>query len=97
MPVWFGFPSIKSDLMSEVRFHVEYIAYDGSKGECKVIDFCGSRARQPPGGAPSLLAADVRFTPFFQLMAVCCSLWYWLGFYRNLQQLSSVSQNHLSR
>ena len=24
------------------------------------------------------------------LMAVCCSLWCWLGFYRNLQQLSSV-------
>jgi len=26
-----------SDLMSEVQFHVESIAYDGSKGECKVI------------------------------------------------------------
>ena len=34
-----------SDLMSEVRFHVESIAYDGSKGEFKVIDFCGSRVK----------------------------------------------------
>ena len=33
------------DLMSDVRFHVESIAYDGSKGECKVIDFCGSRVK----------------------------------------------------
>ena len=31
--------------MSDVRFHVESIAYDGSKGECKVIDFCGSRVK----------------------------------------------------
>ena len=34
-----------SDLMSEVRFHVESVAYDGSKGEFKVIDFCGSRVK----------------------------------------------------
>ena len=33
------------DLMSDVRFHIESIAYDGSKGECKVIDFCGSRVK----------------------------------------------------
>ena len=33
------------DLMSDVRFHVESIAYDGSKGECKVIDFCGSKVK----------------------------------------------------
>ena len=33
------------DLMSDVRCHVESIAYDGSKGECKVIDFCGSRVK----------------------------------------------------
>ena len=30
------------DLMSDVRFHVESIAYDGSK---EVIDFCGSRVK----------------------------------------------------
>ena len=37
------------------------------------------------------------FHPFLvSLMVLCCSLWYWLGFYRNLQQLSSVSQKHLS-
>ena len=34
-----------SDLMSEVRFSVESIAYDGSKEECKVIDFCGSHVK----------------------------------------------------
>ena len=37
---------------------------------------------------PSLLSSS--------LMAQCCFLWYWLGFYRKLQQLTTVSQKHLS-
>ena len=45
------------DLMSDVRFHVESIAYDGSKGECKVIDFCGSRVKL---WKPSHVISDIQ-------------------------------------
>ena len=34
-----------SELVSVVRLNVESIAYDGSKGEFKVIDFCGGRVK----------------------------------------------------
>ena len=58
VPMTFGFvdlcqcgvlvkPSCLSDseLVSVVRLNVESIAYDGSKGEFKVIDFCGGRVK----------------------------------------------------
>ena len=40
-------PSCLSDLhlVSIARLNVESIAYDGSKGEFKVIDFCGGRVK----------------------------------------------------
>ena len=34
-----------SELVSVVRLNVESIAYDGRKGEFKVIDFCGGRVK----------------------------------------------------
>ena len=73
------------------------------QGSCPCLvsrESAGHSSLQCPGSPLVVLRPFLQLpfvsSSFFHLMTVCCSLWYWLGFYRNLQPLSSVSQNHLS-
>ena len=49
---------------------------------------------------PLLVGQDADVSPFFALrgflVAHCCLLWYWLGFYLRLQPLTTVSQSSLN-